>query len=162
MSSLKPNDKTANSQLCWNPYFVVSQTSSVTFKNSVAVKWTNKFLLHQVPCGSLPTALSLWHWTRTVRCPISPRGTESGLWGRKGQLALTRLYTIQEGPWEELWGPWVRSRVWTWGRATTRRDYLLGALCPTPSVRGICECWILFIPLRLISKAHTVLVITVL
>lgn len=56
----------------------------------------------------------------------------------------------------------VRSRAWTWGRATTQCDYLLGALCPTPSVRGICECWILFIPLRLFSKAHTVLVITVL
>lgn len=48
------------------------------------------------------------------------------------------------------------------GRAAARCGYLLGALCPMPSVRDFCECriWILFVPLMLISKAHTVLLIT--
>lgn len=41
-----PNGKTANSQLCWNPHFVVSQTSPVTFLNFMAVKRANRFLAH--------------------------------------------------------------------------------------------------------------------
>lgn len=66
------------------------------------------------------------------------------------------LRRLREGPGEKTWG----RRAQTWGRAEARRDYLLGALCPMPSVRDICECRILFVPLMLISKAHTVLLIT--
>lgn len=79
---------------------------------------------------------------------------------RKGESPRLGLCGVQEGPREKSWGRWVRSRVQTWGRAEARRGYLLGALCPMPSVRDICECRILFVPLMLISKAHTALLIT--
>lgn len=42
----QPIRETAKSQLCWNPYFVVSQTLPFTFLLFMAVKWAKWFLSH--------------------------------------------------------------------------------------------------------------------
>lgn len=132
---------------------MVSKSTPTTFLHFT--QSGGRFLLHwkKCPAAAFPSP-----------CPWAgggPRGASS--------LPKASDWTREEGRGESLglsgvWGGVVGSlgqeQSPNLGRAAATRDYLLGALCPMPSVRDFCECWILFVPLMLISKAHTVLLIT--
>lgn len=132
-----------------------------TFLLLMAVKWAKWFPSHW---KKSPKAVH--HYPLPLALVERPWGTFA-LGGSTSDILRRKAWVAQAGPvqgarktQEKLWNFWVRSRAQTWGRAETRHDYLLGPLCPLPSVRDICECCILFVPLMLTSKAHTVRLIT--
>lgn len=140
---------------------MVFQTPLFTFLLFMAVKWAKWFLPHwkKSPVAAQPPPFPLssgWGpWG-----PFAPGGRTSDILRRKGWIAQAEPVQGPRKTQEKSWDCWVRNRAQTWGRAEARHDYLLGPLCPMPSVRDICECCILFVLLMLISKAHTVLLIT--
>jgi len=113
----------------------------------MAVKWANRFLSRwrKTPMAAYPPPLPSGAGRGPWGAPLLPKVPDQTSKDWKGEMPGLWLCGVWEGPREESWGHWFRSKAQTWDRAQARRDYLLGALCPTPSVRDVCECHILFV-----------------
>lgn len=92
------NGKTANSQLCWNPHFVVSQTSSVTVLNFTAVKRANRFLAHgkKSPAAAYPPPFPFSAGRGPQGAPSLPKVPDQNFEEEKGKSLGARA---AQAPW---------------------------------------------------------------